>query len=95
MDTSDVTKWSENVSEVAEEIVANYIANTACKYQPLPKQKTNSTPNSQEESHTCTICERVFVGDYQWQLHLKSNRHKKRLEKKRKNEQQLTSTAEN
>uniref|UniRef100_A0A1A9W246 C2H2-type domain-containing protein n=1 Tax=Glossina brevipalpis TaxID=37001 RepID=A0A1A9W246_9MUSC len=35
-------------------------------------------------SNYCTICQRQFVGEYQWNLHLKSNKHKKRKEGEKK-----------
>uniref|UniRef100_A0A1A9ZZD7 C2H2-type domain-containing protein n=1 Tax=Glossina pallidipes TaxID=7398 RepID=A0A1A9ZZD7_GLOPL len=37
-------------------------------------------------SNYCAICERQFIGEYQWYLHLNSNKHKKRKESKKKRE---------
>lgn len=83
-----MTKWSENVGGIAEEIVSSYVFGTECKYQPLPKQQTNSIPNSQDDTFKCEICNRIFVGNYQWSQHLKSHKHRKVLEKKRKIEKE-------
>ena len=33
-----------------------------------------------QTSNYCKTCERHFIGEYQWQLHLKSNKHKRRKE---------------
>ncbi|CAG9827753.1 unnamed protein product [Diabrotica balteata] len=84
LDTSDVSMWESKVSQIAEEIVNSYVNNTTCPHKPLPKQNLNSAPNSEDTTYNCDVCERVFVGDFQWTTHLKSHRHRKRLEKKRK-----------
>lgn len=84
LDTSDVSQWEDKVSKKAEEIVRTFINNTSCSYEPLPKQKVDSNPNSDDTTFTCEICERVFVGQFQWTIHLKSKKHKKVLESKRK-----------
>ncbi|KAJ8983480.1 hypothetical protein NQ317_014939 [Molorchus minor] len=73
LDTTDVTLWD-----------GTYISNKKCEYEPLPVQNSaKSTSNSEEDTFNCEICERVFVGEFQWQIHLRSNRHKRRLESKR------------
>lgn len=86
LDTSDVSKWAENVSKTAKEIVTSYIDDTECKHLTLSKQNTNSIPNTRDETYTCEICERIFIGSYQWGQHLNSHRHRRVLEKKKKNE---------
>ncbi|KAG5888368.1 hypothetical protein JTB14_033505 [Gonioctena quinquepunctata] len=84
LDTSDVSQWDEKVSRTAIEIVESYITGTACHHKELPKQTSNSFPNSDDITHTCEVCARIFVGDFQWANHLKSNRHKKMLESRHK-----------
>lgn len=77
------------MTKTAEQIISCYITSSECKHQTLMKQNTSSTPNSLEESHICEICDRIFVGNHQWKEHLKSNRHRKRIEKKNKNKKQI------
>ncbi|XP_056641723.1 tRNA dimethylallyltransferase [Diorhabda sublineata] len=86
LDTSDVSQWEDKVSKKAEQIVRSFINNTRCCYESLPKQKVDSNPNSEDITFTCEICDRVFVGQFQWTVHLKSNKHKKMLESKHKKE---------
>jgi tRNA dimethylallyltransferase len=47
------------------------------KLQPMPKVKRLGEGLNEETSNYCEICERTFIGELQWQLHLKSNKHKK------------------
>lgn len=82
LDTTDVSQWNENVTKKAEEIVESYISQTKCNHKPLRVQSVNSSPNSEDYTYTCDVCDRVFVGDFQWKLHMKSNRHKRALASK-------------
>lgn len=69
--------------------MASYIEDMECKYEPLPKQSSNSIPNSKDETYKCDICDRIFIGSYQWGLHIRSHKHRKMLEKKKKNENKV------
>ncbi|XP_018569009.1 tRNA dimethylallyltransferase [Anoplophora glabripennis] len=84
LDTTDVSQWNENVTKVAEEIVESYVSKTKCNHNSLPVRSVNSTPNSADFTYICEVCDRVFVGDLQWTLHRKSNRHKRALESRHK-----------
>lgn len=90
LDSTDPSKWETNVLEKALSIVDSSINNKSIPYERLKSIEVISKPNSNDETFYCKICERVFVGDYQTSIHLKSNRHKKRLESisklKKKNE---------
>ncbi|KAJ8943601.1 hypothetical protein NQ318_006603 [Aromia moschata] len=74
------SQWQRNVTEPTERIVQSYISNTECDCEPLPVQCVNSTSNSADDTYTCDVCERVFVGSFQWSAHMRSNKHKRRLE---------------
>ncbi|KAJ8919812.1 hypothetical protein NQ315_006341 [Exocentrus adspersus] len=84
LDTTDVSLWRESVSSVAEQIVESYVTNKKCTHEALPVQCVNSVPNCEDYTYTCDICERVFVGELQWRIHQKSNRHRRRLESRNK-----------
>ncbi|VEN41559.1 unnamed protein product [Callosobruchus maculatus] len=83
LDTSDISKFEDNVTKIAEEIVTSYIEMKPCPHEPLPKISSRSIPNSLHETYTCSTCDRVFVGQLQWEAHLKSSRHRKRAAKKK------------
>lgn len=86
LDTTDVSRWQEVVYEPAEEIVKCYIDNQLIKQQPLPKMKRLSEGLNEETTHHCSICDRVFIGEFQWQLHMKSNKHKRTQASKKRRE---------
>lgn len=77
LDTSDVSRWQELVYMPAEETILSYINEEEIKLQPMPKVKRLGEGLNEETSNYCEICKRTFVGELQWQLHLKSNKHKK------------------
>ncbi|KAI4471153.1 trna dimethylallyltransferase [Holotrichia oblita] len=84
LSTDDLTKWNENVSKRAIEIVEHYINDEPCKHEPIPKKSSRSFPNSEDDTFYCENCNRVFIGSHQWTIHLNSGKHKKILSKKHK-----------
>lgn len=88
LDTSDPDKWPEIVYTPAEEILNGYINETIIEIQPLSKIWTPREGMNEETSHYCDKCEKLFIGDYQYQLHIQGNKHKKRLASIRKREKQ-------
>lgn len=82
LDVTDLSKWDENVTQPAIEIIECFMTQKECNYKPLPMQDVSSVPNSEDDSFHCDICDRVFIGTHQWEEHLGSNRHKKMVERK-------------
>ncbi|EDV43848.1 uncharacterized protein Dana_GF16308 [Drosophila ananassae] len=96
LDTSDVGAWSEAVYQQAEAIIESYRNEEASGIEPMAKREHPGSGLDEESSHFCDICERHFVGEYQWGLHLKSNKHKRRKDgqRKRQREQEMKQTME-
>ncbi|XP_019864819.2 tRNA dimethylallyltransferase [Aethina tumida] len=90
LDTTDVSNWNINVTVPAFKLVQSFLDNVECDIKPLAKMSSNSKPNAEDVSYNCEVCDRVFVGQFQWQVHLKSNKHKKRLEHRNKEEKKLS-----
>ncbi|KAH8388254.1 hypothetical protein KR093_002022, partial [Drosophila rubida] len=88
LDTSDVAAWQEQVYKRAECIIESYRQAQICEIQPMEKRVHPGADLDEETSHFCGICERPFIGEYQWQLHLKSNKHKRSRESKRRKERE-------
>ncbi|KAL9878645.1 tRNA dimethylallyltransferase [Glossina fuscipes] len=86
LDTGDVNQWQNNVYRRAVTIIDCYLMGDYCEMKPLKKRIHPGAGLNQEISNYCTICERQFIGEYQWYLHLNSNKHKKRKESKKKRE---------
>lgn len=78
LDTTNVNEWKEMVYQPAEETVLSYVNGESIKLKPLDKIVKRGEGLNEETSHYCETCERNFVGEFQWQLHMKSNNHKKR-----------------
>lgn len=79
LDTSDVSRWKELVSRPAEETVSSYINDEKIQLEPAEKHKKISEGFNEETSNHCSVCDRTFIGEFQWQLHETSNRHKRAL----------------
>lgn len=84
LDTSDITRWDELVSQPALDAVLSYTNDREFALKPLEKFTRLSEGLNEEVSINCPDCDRVFIGEYQWQLHLKSNKHKRTRESRRK-----------
>ncbi|KAK3089521.1 hypothetical protein FSP39_004248 [Pinctada imbricata] len=72
LDSTDVTKWKENVYDPAINILTSVIEDKTPDYDPLPVEgsETKFTTNY------CEFCEKRFVVEQQWQgIHIKSKRH--------------------
>lgn len=89
LDTTNVTDWDVSVYQSAVEIIESYINGTSCTQKQLPVVKTQSSPNAVDETYSCEVCKRVFVGQFQWNIHRRSNKHKRMLERKNKEERAI------
>lgn len=89
LDTSDVTLWHENVLQPATATVDSYINDEEIELKPLEKMKRLGEGMNEETSNYCEICDRTFIGEFQWSLHMKSNRHKKKVAGECKREKKM------
>lgn len=57
------------------------------KQKPLPLKSSDKilTPLADDESFYCDTCQRIFIGKLQWNAHRKSNKHKRVVEKLKRN----------
>lgn len=82
LDTTDITKWDENVKNKAIRIIESYCNAVPCEYEPLEscidEEKKTIDGNS---SNYCEICKRIIIGDKTYKIHLNSNKHNKVLKK--------------
>lgn len=91
LDTTDVSKWDDNVKNKAIHIVESYLFNTSCDFKPLQSNLPEEKKNMDGNSHNyCDVCERLFLGDNVYAIHLKSNKHMKVLKLKKKLKEQCT-----
>lgn len=84
--STDIARWDELVSEPARSTVESYINEGTTALEPMPKLKRLGEGFNEETTHHCLSCDRVIVGEFHWHLHMKSNKHKKVKDSKRKRE---------
>lgn len=82
LNVTQLDDWDEKVKSPAIEIIENFISQTPCSYQPLPMQEVKSSANAEDDTFYCDICDRVFIGTFQWEIHCSSKRHKRVKSKK-------------
>lgn len=84
LDTTDVSNWTTNVEKPAVDIIESFLNNSDCKYEPLPLKPLSDITSTQSEDDTyvCEICDRIFVGTFQWNKHKISTKHKKMVHRK-------------
>ncbi|KOC62355.1 tRNA dimethylallyltransferase, mitochondrial [Habropoda laboriosa] len=90
LDCTDVNEWNSCVYEPAVEIIETILRGEKPEQTPLNETVENHkfSDASNEERHYCSVCERVFIGNHQWDIHRAGQKHMKVLKKKRKLEQQ-------
>lgn len=88
LDTTNPDQWDHLVSEPAHNVIDHYLDKTQeLKVRPLILTESPAIVKSNTKgTFFCDSCQRVFVEQSQWEIHRKSNRHKKVLEKLRKQE---------
>jgi tRNA dimethylallyltransferase len=91
--TTDVSQWEDIVSQPAIATIESYIKGDVIELKPMEKFKRLGEGLDEETSHHCPICDRIFIGEFQFQLHLKSNKHKKTKERIRRKALKEQSTA--
>lgn len=99
LDATDLSEWDANVSSRATEIVADFINDRKIEalyappnLQELLNHESKNSPkcNQDWQQYSCNICKDkndkmlVAIGAKNWEIHLKSRRHKANLNKKSK-----------
>ena len=79
LDATDVAEWNTNVRDVAFRALDSLASDGEAVGSDVPKPLPIAETSSREEqtSFHCPLCDKVTVGQRQWQEHLKSNRHRK------------------
>jgi len=81
LDATDPYVWNERVLGPAVKIVESYLQGQKPDgMEPLPVIE-RSMKNDLKIQH-CDVCDRMFVGDIQWNDHLQSKKHRRMLKRK-------------
>ncbi|KAJ8716326.1 hypothetical protein PYW08_013611 [Mythimna loreyi] len=88
LDTTDISKWDDEVKNKAIHIIESHINESACNFKPLTSEIDEIKKGIDGNSHNyCDVCKRIFIGDNVYAIHLKSIRHNKVLKKKKRIEE--------
>uniref|UniRef100_A0A182W5V5 C2H2-type domain-containing protein n=1 Tax=Anopheles minimus TaxID=112268 RepID=A0A182W5V5_9DIPT len=77
LDTSDINRWKEQVSDTAVAIIEAALAGQASPLPCVPKMECSRKRQQPERTFRCEPCQRVFIGEHQWQIHIRSKKHRK------------------
>lgn len=90
LDTSDLSRWSENVSRTSEDIVECFLSGARL---PLNTSLPNTVVPNRDEGETgsnhvrhCDTCNKTMVTELQWTRHIASKSHRKVRDSIRKRE---------
>lgn len=84
LDSTRPLDWPQEVFGPAVSVIQAYIDRTECDFKPLTKHASVRAGLNENVSNVCDICNRHFVGEFQWTIHLKSNKHKRAAAKRKK-----------
>lgn len=85
LDTTDISKWDENVKNKAIAIIESFINGSPCEIKPLDPSIKEGEKKIDGLSHNyCKVCQRLIIGDKEYAIHLNSNRHMKVIKKNKK-----------
>ncbi|CAL7940787.1 unnamed protein product [Xylocopa violacea] len=92
LDCTDVNQWNSRVYEPAVAIIEAVMRGEKPEQKPLNELTLHQEyiKNNDKKRHYCDVCDRIFVGKFQWDIHLDSNKHKKVLKKKKIEERKKT-----
>ncbi|XP_076049545.1 tRNA dimethylallyltransferase-like [Oratosquilla oratoria] len=87
VDGSDASRWDQFARFPAEEVVQAFLSGVppALAPEPLPQHEFEAmygVDRSDKTRFECEVCDRIVIGELQWTMHLKGNRHKKMLRRK-------------
>ncbi|XP_012138614.2 bHLH transcription factor Myc isoform X2 [Megachile rotundata] len=90
LDCTHIDKWTTSVYEPAVAIIEAVLKGEKPEQKPLNEniQNEKHTDSSNEEAHYCDDCERVFIGELQWNAHINGMKHMKVVKKKKRLAQQ-------
>ncbi|XP_053982147.1 tRNA dimethylallyltransferase isoform X2 [Hylaeus volcanicus] len=86
LDCTNLDNWNSSVLEPAVAIIDAVLRREQPTQKPLngTADTEKVTDSSNEERHYCDVCERVFIGDFQWNIHVHSQKHLRVLKKVQK-----------
>ncbi|KAF6199898.1 hypothetical protein GE061_006196 [Apolygus lucorum] len=85
LDATDLNEWDENVLNPALQVMGSCLEleGYSPSLKPLPRE--DPVGSAVQRNH-CAVCDRIFMDTLQWSVHLKSNKHRRMLAKRKRQE---------
>ncbi|XP_037027833.1 tRNA dimethylallyltransferase [Bradysia coprophila] len=84
LSTNNPDNWNEDVYLKAENVIQSYMDNTTADLKPCEQLENPRKDLDPNVTNICETCNKPFVGEFQWKLHLRSNKHKHQLARLKK-----------
>lgn len=84
LSTSNPENWNDDVYVKAENVIQSYMDGREVELKPCEQLDNPRKDLDPKVTNICESCDRRFVGEYQWRLHLRSNKHKKQVARLKK-----------
>ncbi|XP_043677735.1 tRNA dimethylallyltransferase [Vespula pensylvanica] len=90
LDCTDLAQWKSNVFDKAVSIISAILQGEKPEEKPINENIENqkNTDSSNEMQRYCEVCDRIFIGELQWNAHINGLKHKKILRRMRRMEKQ-------
>lgn len=88
LSTSNPDNWNEDVYLKAENVIQSYMENREPDLKPCEKVDNPRKDFNLNVTNFCETCNKQIVGEYQWNLHIRSNSHKYKVAREKKLKEQ-------
>ncbi|XP_076167935.1 tRNA dimethylallyltransferase isoform X2 [Ptiloglossa arizonensis] len=91
LNCTNLNQWNSCVHDPAMAIIDATLRGEEPVQKPMNQSAIDYikvTDSSNEETHYCDDCQRIFVGEFQWNIHLQSKKHSTVLKRKRRLEKE-------
>ncbi|XP_054855843.1 tRNA dimethylallyltransferase [Eublepharis macularius] len=73
LEVSDLSQWEKKVLEPAVHIVDSFLQGRQPLVEPIRMER--EPDENKRRAHECVLCERIIIGDREWNAHIKSKSH--------------------
>ncbi|XP_071992596.1 tRNA dimethylallyltransferase [Engystomops pustulosus] len=87
LNVTDITAWETCVLSPAIQIVKSILQGQLPDIKPV--EVISGSNESKRASRLCEICNRIIIGDREWEAHTKSKSHLHHVRKRRKQEEEM------
>lgn len=87
LDVTDISAWDSRVLSPAIQIVSSILQDQLPDIKPM--EIASDKNENKRTSRLCNLCNRIIIGDREWEAHMKSKSHLHHVKKRRKQEEEM------